>query len=582
MHETRQRDTRSGTRADARAAAADVAHGALVATRAVVNVARQRQAAPEYVTFVLDGAYPELPAAQRAWQRRLFPQKATLDDLRHQVDVVAGDGRVRGAVLHLRSLDMPMARLEALREIVGRLRRHGKHVVTWSARYDTASTYVAAAADEVLLQPGGEIAPLGLQATYAFLADSLERLGLRFDSVAISPYKSAADLLTRTEMSDEVREMATWLLDANYDELVSAIAAGRGLDHSGARALIDGAPYTDQAALAAGAVDGLVAEEALPDWLGRRDGDGGARLSAYAKAHRTLLLPRAMRPGRSVGLLRIEGTIVDGESSRPPAQPPFSLPLVGEARVGDLTVVRQARALAEDESTAAVVVYIASPGGSATASEAIASALGRLAERKPIVAAMGPVAASGGYYVATPARWIVAQPGTLTGSIGVLSGKLVGSELLDRLLVHRERLQRGRNVAMYGAESTFDDEQRQRVEESIRRIYDVFVARVADSRSMSEADVHAVGAGRVWTGRQALARGLVDEMGDITAAADRARAEAGLSPRAPIREVFPPKQPIAPIADPTALLRYAAETGRLLQRANALVLWPLDWRLELA
>ena len=259
---------------------------------------------------------------------------------------------------------------------------------------------------------------------------------------------------------------------------------------------------------------------------------------------------------------------------------PTPVPLVADPRAGDLTVVRDARTVLGDDRAAAVVVYIDSGGGSATASEAMAAALAKVAERKPVVAAMGSFAASGGYYVATPATWIVAQPDTLTGSIGVLTGKLVGAGLLDRLHVKREHLHRGRNVDLFGSEEPFTDEQRQAVWANIQRVYDVFLDRVAESRGMSRDAVDAIGGGRVWTGRQAHERGLVDELGGLEVALAKARELAGLSPRAPVHEVVSGKTPLAPVPDPTAALGYAAETVRLLARARMLYLCPIEWREE--
>jgi len=414
------------------------------AARLVVNAARAHRPAPDYVVFTLDGDYPDLPPPRNFLQQRFLPPVASLHDLGEQFAAVAGDGRVRGVVLHLRPLALSLAQLQALRGHVLALRAAGKRVVAWSHSLDTANYFVASAADEILLQPGAVVAPLGLRRRYAFLADALDRVGLRYDVVPISPYKSAGDMFTRTEMSDAVREMANWLIETDFQELVAAIADGRGVSPDRAREIIDQSPYTDLQALGARVVDAVVGEEDLPTRLG--DAGTPARLAAWEQCRRHLLLPRPPRGGRHVALIRIEGLIVDGHSEQPPMPYPVPMPLVGGARAGDLTVVQDARAAQEDDQVAAVVVYIDSPGGSATASEAISAALARLAEKKPVVAVMGPVAASGGYYVATPARWIVAQPSTLTGSIGVVSGKFVSAGLLDRMRLHRETLTRGQRV----------------------------------------------------------------------------------------------------------------------------------------
>ncbi len=541
--------------------------------RVMANAARRRQAAPDYVVFTLAGVYPDLAPTRSFLQQRLLPPVTDLFALAHQLRSVGGDPRVRGVVLHLRPLAMPLAQLQTLRDLVLRLREAGKRVVAWSHSLDTAGYYVASAADEIVLQPGTPVAPLGLRRRYAFLADALERAGMAFDVVQISPYKSAGDALARRSMSEEARAMANWLIDADFEEVVRGIADGRGIGIDAARALVDGTPCTDLQALAAGLVDALLGEEDLPDHLA--DGGTPARLQTWEAARKHVLLPRLPRGGRHVALIRIEGLIVDGESEHPPLVPPVPVPLAAEARAGDLTVVQAARAALEDDDVAAVVVYVDSGGGSATASEAMAAALGRLAARKPVVVAMGAVAASGGYYVATPAHWIVAQPSTVTGSIGVLSGKLVTAGLLDKLRFNRETFTRGAHADLDTGEHAYSPDERARMQGQIARVYAVFTDRVAAARRLDGAALEAVAGGRVWTGRQALAHGLVDELGGLERAFEKARALAGLHPRtmvAPLRMAAPRR---APVPSAAAALAYVADGVRAVQRAGVLCLCPL-------
>src|SRR5713226_5593354 len=192
------------------------------------------------------------------------------------------------------------------------------------------------------------------------------------------------------------------------------------------------------------------------------------------------------------------------------SRPPIEIPLVGDDRAGDLTVVQAARQVAGDKRAAAVVLYVNSRGGSATASEAMRQALDVIAASKPLVVAMGPVAGSGGYWVATPGRWIVARPGTLTGSIGVLTGKLVTGGMFSKLMVNRETVAFGQHVTLEGDDDPFSDEERNIVRGEIDRTYELFLEAVDSSRKMTRDDVHPIAAGRVWTGSQALERKLVD------------------------------------------------------------------------
>ena len=540
---------------------------------------RQRLKRPrDYVAFILEGEFPELKAPRPGWlRRRLLPSpQASLQELGEQFKALQQDHRVKGVVLHLAKLELAPAQAQTLREFIANLRSAGKRVVTWATGYDNTAYYVASAADEILLQTGGEAGPLGLHGAAIFLGDALQRVGVQADFIQISPYKTAADPLMRSSMSDEAREMSDWLGDSYFEEFVAAIAAGRGIDETAARSLVDGAPYTDLRAVESSVVDGLVSEEDLPEYLGaklRTDGKP-ARLATWDDAKSKLLRPPPAPGGRYVALIRIEGAIVDGRSRQPPLKSPLPAPILFNKRAGDLSVVQQARRVLADTRAAAVVLYVDSPGGSASASEAMASALQRLAAQKPMVAVMGPVAASGGYYVSTPARWIFARPGSVTGSIGVLAGKMVLSGLLDKLLLGREAINRGLHADLEASDRPFDDAERKVMLDSIQRAYDVFLDRVATSRSLSRDDADAVGGGRVWTGSQALEKGLVDELGGLESGLAKARQLAGLHPRARVREAPAHRgsdQPPLPSA-PASIVNYALDGLRLLGGGKTLYL----------
>ncbi len=492
---------------------------------------RRARRPPTRVAVLIEAPPPELdPPRGPFWQRFVGRPPLSIQGLARQLRSVTAEPQVRGVVLHLRPMELTAAQVEGLRELVAEVRAAGVRVTCWAPGY-TASTYtVACAADEVLMQPGGLLAPLGLARDHVFLTDSLERLGLRVDLLQVSPYKTAGDPVTRRGLTPEAREMADWLADAAIGERVAAIADGRRLDEAAARALVDESPLTDEQALAAGAVDALVAEEGLPARL-------GGEVRSWPGARRRLPRPRPDRSGRVVALLRIEGMIVDGRSRRAPFRLPVVPPLLFQDQCGDLTVVEQARALAQDRRVGAVVAWVNSGGGSASASEAMASALAALARRKPVVAAMGSVAASGGYYVTTPAARVYARAGTITGSIGVLAGKLVASGLLDRLLLRREVTRRGEHSAMWSAEAPFTEAERRKMEEFVARSYRLFLERVASARGRDVAEILPVAGGRVWTGRQALQHGLVDGLGGLPAALAEARRLGGLAGDAPVREV---------------------------------------------
>ena len=539
----------------------------------ISSVRRSLGKPPDYVIFVLENDLPALPDPPRPlWQRFTSRPRLSVMELGERFDAIGRDPRIKGVIFHLRPVGMPMATLQDLRELVDKLRKSGKRVVAWAPFYSTGTYYLACACDEILLMPVGTIQPLGFARTGLFLRDGLARFGIRADFVQISPYKSAADVLTRSKMSDELREQMTWLLDSQHKELLNAIAEGRLRDEKGAQELVDGSPYDDDTALEMRVVDAVIPEEALAERFGQ-GAEAPITIGAWERARTKLRSPApTLGRGKYVAVLRIEGTIVDGRSGGLPIKPPIGVPLIGDDRAGDLTVVQAARQVAGDKRAAAVVVYVNSRGGSATASEAMRQALNGIAERKPLVVAMGPVAGSGGYWVATPGRWIVARPSALTGSIGVLTGKIVTAGMWSKLMFDRETIAFGQHATMDSDEKGYTDEERELVKAQIDRVYALFLDVVGKARKMTPEEVHPIAAGRVWTGRQAFERKLVDELGGLDAAVRKARSLAGLGETAPVREARPPKRMIPPqaVQGAAGYIGYLLEGVSLLSRAPAL------------
>lgn len=515
-----------------------------------------RRTPPDYLYFLIEGALPEFGPIRTEWWQRFLPNQApTLQAIGEQFNRIALDPRLKGIVIHLRPLMMPLAHLQTLRDLILKVRASGKRVIVWTPTLDTATLYVATTADEILLQPGGGVMPLGISRDYMFFKEPLEKLGVEVETVRISPFKSAPEQFTQTGFSPEAREMATWLVDDTYAEMVRAIAEGRGITEAQAHTLIDNAPYTDEQALAAGVVDDLISEEELTRYLAKKDevspsleGDEPptVKLSTWHQAHKAVMLAPLMETEKYIALIRVEGLIVSGRTRRVPMRLPIPLPIAGEDQSGDLTIIQMARAAAADEQVAAVVLFVESSGGSSIASETMAAALDKLAEKKPIVAVFGAVAASGGYYVATPAQWIIAQPGTVTGSIGVFTLKGVVTELLDKLRIGREKISRGKNVTIYDGDKKLTADEEAIIQVGVQRTYDLFLERVGKARRMTRDAVHAVADGRVWTGRQALEKGLVDELGNWRAAWRKACELAELPLTTPLVEILPPREFLPP------------------------------------
>jgi protease-4 len=539
----------------------------------ISSLRRSIGAPPGFVIFILESDLPALPDPPRPlWQRFTSRPRLSIRELGERFDLIANDPRIKGVILHLRPVGMPMATLQDLRELVGKLRQSGRRVVAWAPFYTTGTYYLACACDEILLMPAGGVQPLGFANTGMFLRDGLARFGIVADFLQISPYKTAMDFLTKSKMSDQLREQVTWLLESQNKELLSAIAEGRLRDEKGAQALIDASPYDDDTALEAHVVDALVTEEGLTERLGH-GADAPMAIGTWERAQSKMRsAPPNLGRGKYVALLRIEGTILDGRSGRLPFTPPVEIPLIGGDRAGDLTVVQAARLVANDKRAAAVVLYVNSRGGSMTASEAMRHALAAIAARKPLVVAMGPVAGSGGYSVSMAGQWIVARPGTITGSIGVLTGKFVTGGLWSKLMFNRETIAFGKHATLDSDERPFTDEERAIMERQIDHAYGIFIDIVAKARKMTPDEVDPIAAGRVWTGRQALERKLVDELGGLDAAVRKARGLAGLTEKAPLREARPPKRMIPPqaAAGAAGYIGYLLEGVELLSRAPAL------------
>jgi len=541
----------------------------------LLNAQRQRYRSIDYIMFDMPASFTQVPEDRNLIQRQLLGEPAmSLVEFEQSLERIGKDPRPLGVILYMRGLSASVADLQTIRDAILRLRETGKRVLSYSARYSTADYYVASACDEILLLPGGVLETTGLFSQQVFLKGGLEAVGLRFDSVAISPYKGAADTFTRTEPSDEGREQTNWLLDSTFNMILDGIASTRKMKTDGVKTMIDTAPHLSDDALDKGYIDGIMNEERLLEYLGI------TKITPWEEADTQIFLPTFDMSAKYVAVIYGGGMIVDGKSASPPADTPVPIPFVGGERLGDMTLNQQVRNLMKDEQCAALVLYIDSGGGSASASESMASALEEFAKTRPLVVYMGGVAASGGYYIATPAHWIVAQSGTITGSIGVIMGKLVNSELLQKLKLNAVSYMRGDNANLISSDEPFSDDQREKIREGIEHVYEQFLARVARSRGKTKEDIDAVGGGRVWTGEQALENGLIDQIGNLRDAVQKAREMAKLPEDAPARLVRQKGKPIgAQLAEknPAALAGYVVENvAQLTNRAQFIM--PFDWR----
>ena len=553
--------------------------------RAFTNVWRSwRRRRLGYVLLPLTGEYPE-----RSERRPLpfplsllpgFPPPPSLEALREQLELLAADPRVPGVVLRCSGLAADPTTIQSLRQALRRFRESGKRVVVWLPEAGTWTYYLAAAADEVLIPESGQVSVMGLRVEAVFLKDVLEAIGVQAEFEALAEYKVTPDTFRRSTMSQAHREMVEAILDDYFAALVEDIASGRGLDQARVQELIDAMPMTGREAQEAGLVDGLVYEDGLPQYLGHSEEP--AALMPWDEARRWLRRPLQRRAGPVIGVVSLPGTIVSGRGRRSPFPVPWPLRIIAE-QSGAESIVQALRRAGEERRVAAVVFHVDSPGGSALAADLIWREVTRLRARKPVVVYMGGRAASGGYYAAAGASHIVAQPATLTGSIGVFAGKFVTAGLWERLGVHREMLQRGAAASLFADLAPFTPQERERLRRLIGETYARFKARVAEGRGMAPERVEDIARGRVWTGRQAQELGLVDELGDFHVAVERARELAGLDPRREVRvvSITPPRRMLLPRPRPSeeALWRAVLEGLHALGQERVWALLPWDLRV---
>lgn len=476
------------------------------------------------------------------------PHTPSLEEMNDALDELARTPWVERVVIRIHNVHADPATSYALRRRITALGDAGKHTVAFLSQLDWTAYYLASAAREVAAPESADIGLRGLGLSVTFMRDALAKIGVRFEKLAIDEYKNAFDALVRQEMSPAHREQLEALLDRFYAHYTTAIAERPGLTPERVRALIDEGITSAQTALADKLLDRVAYEDEII-------GEDHRPLSAV----RRFLVPRATAlGGKRVAVVSLTGAIVTGKSRGMP----LPIPGLGGRTAGSETLVRALRAAASDHATAAIVLFVDSGGGSALASDLIWREVRRIRDEKPIVAVMGAMAASGGYYVLAPATRVIAAPTTITGSIGVITGKLILADLFARAGLNPERVQRGRYALMLDPSRPLGDGERALLARSNAEIYDRFVARVAEGRRLTTDRVNELGRGRVWSGADAVELGLADELGDLETALARARELGGLGPDAPVWDVPAPDGMVLPSGDAEAMLAAAAPFAR--------------------
>jgi len=511
---------------------------------------RLRRLEVDYIVIPLNGPLPERSGPPRSFIQRRLPlpdRPLTMELLNRRLRAVADAPNVTGVVFLFQGLTAGLATLQNLRRAIQRLQEAGKRVVVFTPYLDMPNYFVASAADKIIVPPMSRFEVIGIRSEAVFLKDALDRIGIKADVVQISPFKTAYNELGESDMTPEQRQQLNWILDDAYEQVTTSMASGRDLPVTEIVALIDRAPMSTESALTAGLIDDIAYEDTLPELLGlgMRDpsedeapsetseeqvrestgqDDRPAKLLTWSEARPILLERRRRFDPRYIGVISLEGVIAMGPSRRAP----IPIPIFTARTSGESTLSNLLRRAEKDSQMAALIIHIDSGGGAALASDLIWRQVKRIAQRMPVIAYMGNLAASGGYYVAAAGQEIFSQPLTLTGSIGVVVVHISTEGFFEQLSVKRVALKRGERANIVSDIAPLTEEELDVLRKEVADAYQHFKELVADSRDIAPEELDQICQGRVWTGRQAADRKLVDDHGDFQDAIARAAELAGI------------------------------------------------------
>lgn len=486
--------------------------------------------------------YPEGSAGES-----LFGEaKPHLRELLDRLDKAAKDDKVTGVVLRLREPDIGLAKVGELRAAIAKVRKGGKKVFAEVHSAGAKDYLVASACDQIIMPESGSLMITGMQAQVIFFKGLLDKLGIQADMIQVGDFKGASEPMTRTSMSPEFRAQYETVINDYYEQMVESIAADRKLDAAQVKKLIDTGLFSAQEAKQAGLIDRVAYEDqwraelkqelgadelAVERDYGRKKNEEAGGMAGMMRA----LMGSAQQAARSsksdkIAVIYIVGAIMTGESTTS---------LFGGETVGSDTIVRALRQVEDDPKVKGIVIRVDSPGGSALASDLIWREI--VNSKKPLVVSMGDVAASGGYYVSMGAKTIYIEPGSLTGSIGVVGGKLALRGLFDKIGVTTETISRGKVSGVMSMTDPFTQEEREAWKRMMKVTYEQFTQKAAAGRKMDIKKLEGLAQGRVFTGRMAVANGLADKLGTLEDAVTDVKTQAGVKPEDKLEILVLPK-----------------------------------------
>jgi protease IV len=474
---------------------------------------------------------PETPVA-----RLMLNEKQTLRDVVDAIDRGATDDRVVGLIAKIGAVPMGMAQTQEIRDAVLRFRSHKKFAVAYSETFGefgpgNGAYYLATAFDHIYLQPSGDVGLTGVIMESPFIKDMLSKLGVTFHGGQRYEYKNALNFLTETKYTGPHKEAMTALMTSWFNQMKDGICQARQIAPDKFQAIVDAGPYLGKEAVAAKLVDAVAYRDEVYGQIKSQAGSGAELL--YLPKY----LQRAGRPhdsGKTIALIFGVGGVTRGKSDYDPVQ--------GNQNMGSDTVAGAIRAATEDKSVKAILFRVDSPGGSYVASDTIWREVVRARQAgKPVIVSMGNLAGSGGYFVAMAADKIVAEPGTITASIGVLGGKMLTSGLWDKVGLSWDEVHQGANATMFTGTQDYSPAEWGRFEAWLDRVYIDFTSKVADGRKLPKEKVLEIAKGRIWSGQDAKNLGLVDELGGYDVALRLAKKAIGVSEGEEVKIVVYPR-----------------------------------------
>jgi protease-4 len=467
-----------------------------------------------WLVLNLEGEIAEYPIG--GFQAQLFGGPGSHTRLLENLEKAAVDDRIDGVIFRVGPSNLGYAKLEELRGAVEKVQGAGKKVYAYSDYLSNKHLYITSACDEVFMPPSGYLQFTGASMGAPFVRGTLDKLGINPNIHQIEDYKSAAELVTRTGMSPEAREMYNWLMDDLFGEITNTVAKDRGMSRRDMEDVLEKALFMPEEAVEAGLIDDVIYWDELEEKLKQPDDEKLKTVSGgeYAGVERADV---GIKGDKKIAIVHAQGLIHGGESG---VDPIFGMTM------GAKSVIKDLRAAMDDEDVVGVLFRVDSGGGEAVASDAIGRWVKAIEEKKPVVVSMVDVAGSGGYMVAHRINPIVACPNTITGSIGSITGKFNMREFYNKIGITYDFVTRGPHALIYSDYRDFTPEEMEIVAEGHWESYNRWVEDIAEHRGLTFEEVDSVGRGRVWTGRQAIERKLIDKLGGLDTAIDILKEKA--------------------------------------------------------